>query len=171
MFVVGGDLHADLRGNAWSLLNMPMGAEAADLVHAAYLYLCTMTRLIVARLRGFIAEEPVFFTGGATVNNTLLMEYKAAILGTAVNMLDISELSALGAVFCILQGLGESEVMERIRAHTRFTTIQPEQKLRSRLLQASDKMLEQYRSLKGQAGLDILQLITSPAFASGPVVP
>ena len=167
LFVVGGDLHADLRGNTFSLLDIPMDADAIDLVHGAYVYLCTMTRLIVERLRGFMPEEPVFFTGGATVRNRLLMEYKAAILGRSVNMLDISELSALGAVFCILQGLGENEVMERIRANTRITTVQPDGKLRSRLLEMSDAMLEQYRQLKEQPGIDVLQLITSPNLPAG----
>ena len=171
LFVVGGDLHADLRGNDYSLLNIPIGADAVDLAHSAYLYLCTMTRLIVARLREFIHEEPVFFTGGATINNRLLMEYKAAILGRSVNMLDISELSALGAVFCILQGLEEHEVMGRIRADTPITTIHPDNKLRSWLLERSDAMVEQYRSLKGQAGIDVLQLITSPDSSAAAVGP
>lgn len=167
LFVVGGDLNADLRGNTYSLLKIPVDADAVDLGHSAYLYLCTMTRLIVARLRGFIREDFIFFTGGATVNNNLLMEYKAAILGRPVNMLDISELSALGAVFCVLQGLGEREVIEKISASTQIATVDPNSKLRSRLLEQSDMMVEQYQRLKEQSGIDVLQLITSPALAAG----
>ncbi|GEM_PF-242142 len=166
LFVVGGDLNADLRSNTYSLLNIPLQADAVDLVHSAYLYLCTMTRLIVGRLREFIREDPVFFTGGATVSNKMLMEYKASILGRPVNMLDIEELSALGTVFCVLQGLDEHEVIEKVSTNTGTKTVYPNAKLRASLLEMSDAMLEQYRILKGQAGLDVLQLITSPGFAS-----
>ena len=162
LFIVGGDLNADLRSNSYSLLDIPIDADVCDLVHSVYLYLCTMTNQIVARLQEYIRGDYVFFAGGGMIRNRLLMEYKASILDRPLHLLDIGELSALGAVFCVLQGMGRTAVMEAAISGTSVTRVDPDNGLRRILGEMSKAMIERYRCLRRQKDCDVLQLISRP---------
>lgn len=129
-------------------LRLQLDTGLPELLHSLYLYLAVLTGFMQESLTRFIdASSPVpFVAGGGITGNTLFMRYLATACGTPIAVLPTTEISALGAVSAGIQGLGNIDMLNKLRGLKQKSTLyQPDENLEKQVRDAK----ERYRELAG----------------------
>jgi sugar (pentulose or hexulose) kinase len=101
-----------------------------------------MTRMIRDEIRGMF-RDPVFLAGGGASRNTFLMQLTSDVLGTPVTLVDVSELSALGAAVTAAEGAGDDSVVLNARRAMEERRLEPSDAadlVRSKTAQLEDRL-------------------------------
>ena len=99
-----GTLIRQDNGGSISVSRLELGCSAEEFILGAYLYLCAVTDLLYADLPlcENAAQLP-YYAGGGIARNDLFMRLKATLLGREIRVLDIPEITALGAALAAWQ--------------------------------------------------------------------
>ncbi len=87
--------------------------ELSDLIFSAYIYLSLGSKHMYDELAGFCSTSPEnmpYFAGGGITENRLFMKLKATAVGREINVLNTTELSALGAALSGMCACGKDSV-------------------------------------------------------------
>lgn len=156
--IVGGDPVAGEGCSTFSLMNVPIGADPALLVHSAYVYLGAMSRLLTEEISRHAGAEAELVASGAVTSNSLLMQYKAAILGRPLTILKTEELGCVGAALCAATGSRDSETIDAFVGLQEKTIVTPDSALSLHLQEESRHLIERYARMMQENVKDAVQM-------------
>ena len=98
LFANYGDIILGYQGkDALSVFDLAPGTSIEHLIACAYLYLGVAGSFLCDELLNVIQPHQPYYAGGGMTENALLMEIKATAIERDINLLNISEIGALGA--------------------------------------------------------------------------
>lgn len=142
LFLVEGDRIVRQEKAGFDIRELSTSTDTAAVVWGLYLYLALMTRMIRDEIRGMF-RDPVFLAGGGASRNTFLMQLTSDVLGTPVTLVDVSELSALGAAVTAAEGAGDDSVVLNTRRAMEERRLEPSDEadlVRSKTARLEDRM-------------------------------
>jgi len=155
LFLVNGDLVVGEGLQGITLLEMPIPLNKEQLMQSAYIYLSSISKRIVDNIEKITRKELPIISGGGGSLNSLLMKYKASLLGKEIWVLPTSELTALGGAFAAAHGVGADEVIEKCVNLLEPEEIHPDEHLVEPLKEIYEKNAKEYLAIERNKKLDI----------------
>jgi len=128
IFSVGGDCILGAHRNRVNLLNCSFEISRAELMQSAYIYLCSMTRMIFESLLTYCENGP-FYAGGGIVSNEIFMRYMASAINKPIWIYITKEITALGAAIAAISASKDLESLDAARKALPRRQIMPDESL------------------------------------------
>lgn len=136
VFSIGGDCLLGVGKEKVNILNFPIDITLEELMQSAYVYLCSMSRMIYESVTAQSSLASEYIAGGKIAHDATFMRYKASMLQRPITILDTNEITALGAALAAIQARGDRETLAKCKQEIGKTVIEPEKSLSAQLAEA-----------------------------------
>jgi len=129
-FLVGGDIISGEDKARFNILNCPINISNWEIIQSAYIYLCTMSKIIYDNLKKFLPQEFIYVASGGNTLNKTFMEYKTTLLDKNIFIINTSETTALGSCIAGIIGSRNDSALNNLRSNLKVekTVAIPEKK-------------------------------------------
>jgi sugar (pentulose or hexulose) kinase len=156
-FISGGDLVAGEQKSRLNILNASLNINHPEIVQSAYIYLCTMSKMIYDSLDRFISSDSIYIASGGNTLNETFMNYKATLLEKNIYIFSTPETTALGASIASVIGSNDKGTLSNVSESLNITKVEPIPKIKKPLLASFERISQLYEKVKINGITDILE--------------
>jgi len=145
-FLIGGDLIAGEDKARFNIFNCPINISDWEIIQSAYIYLCTMSKIIYDNLTYFIPAEAIYVASGGNTLNETFMKYKATLIDKNVYIINTPETTALGSCISGVVGSKNDSTLNNLRSNLKVNKIPPIPEKKIELLESFNRISNFYKN-------------------------
>ncbi len=157
LFIAGGDIIAGEEKSRLNLLNCPINISKPEIIQSAYIYLCSMSKMIFDSLKKFIPSDSIYVASGGNTLNETFMKYKASLLNENIYIVNTPETTALGACVASIVGSKDEQTLNNFKESLKINKIEPDNEIKKSLFNSFSRISSTYQKIEGTGLKDILE--------------